>query len=187
MSKVIDDFHLLNSKQRRYLLNDDEVLIDLVKSNMSKKRFLHSLAVARLAKELALYHHVDSHKAYIAGLLHDIAKEIPLEEQDAYLRYYDPIRLNEAEKIKHSHVAKYYLKDKLNFNDKDILNAIYNHTVLRSRDKLSMILYIADKRDETRNINDEVIEVAKKDLKKAVELLIEKWKEKKIYLDGNLK
>lgn len=183
MSKVVDDFHLLNSSARKHLLNDDEVIIDLIKSNMSNKRFLHSLAVAKLAKELAYYHHVDPHKAYIAGLLHDIAKELPIEEQNTYLKYYDLNKLNEPDKVKHSHVGKYYLKDKLNFHDKDILNAIYNHTVLKSFDKLSLIIYIADKRDETRNINDEVIEVAKKDLKKAYQILINKWKEKHIYLN----
>ncbi len=184
MSKAIDDFHLLSSKQRAFLLNDEEVLTDLVKTNMSQKRFKHSLAVAKLAKELARYHHVDEKKAYIAGILHDVAKELPIEEQNEYLRYYDFMKLGEPDKVKHSHVAKYYLKDKLNFHDKDILNAIYNHTVLKVNDKLSLIIYVADKRDETRGIDDEVIEVAKKDLKKAVNLLIEKWKAKKQYKDG---
>ena len=185
MSKAFDDFHLLSSAQRRFILNDEEVLIDLIKTNLSDRRFKHSIKVGELARELAKYHHVDPHKAYIAGILHDCAKELSLEEQNEYLKYYDLEKLAEPDKIKHSHVAKYYLKDKLHINDKDILNAIYNHTVLKSKDKLSMILYIADKRDETRGINDEVVEVAKKDLKRAVALLIEKWKEKHIYLDGN--
>lgn len=185
MSKLFDDFHLLDSKQRAFLINDIDVLTDLVKSNMQEKRFKHSLGVAKLAKELAYYHNIDPSKAYLAGLLHDVAKELPIEEQNAYLKYYDIDKLNEPDKVKHSHVAKYYLKDKLNFHDKDILNAIYNHTQIKSNDKLSMIVYIADKRDETRNIDDEVVDVAKKDLKKAINLLIEKWKEKNIYKDGN--
>lgn len=185
MSKAIDDFHLLTSKQKRYLLNDNDVLIDLVKGNMSEKRFNHSLGVAKLAKELAKYHHVNEQKAFIAGLLHDLAKEIPLEESNLYLKYFDGDKLNEPDKVKHSHVAKYYIKERLHFHDKDILNAIYNHTILKSNDKLSLILYIADKREENRKIDDEIVDVAKKDLKKAVNLLIEKWKANKEYKDGN--
>lgn len=184
MSTAIDNFHLLSSKQRRYILNDDEVLIDLVKTNLSNHRFKHSLGVAKLSKELAKYHNVDEHKAYVAGLLHDIAKELTDEQLDDYLKYYEPELLNEPIKVKHSFVAKYYLKEKLHIHDSDILNAIYNHTKLKSNDKLSMILYVADKREENRGYDDEVVDVAKKDLKKAISILVEKWKAKKEYKDG---
>ena len=40
-----------------------------------------------------------------------------------------------------------------------------------SHDKLSIILYIADKREPLRGIDDEIAEIAKKDLMKAYELL----------------
>ncbi|MBR3228219.1 MAG: bis(5'-nucleosyl)-tetraphosphatase (symmetrical) YqeK [Erysipelotrichaceae bacterium] len=184
MSKVIDNFHLLSSSQRRFILNDREVLSDLVRSNMSEWRYAHSLGVAALAEELARCHHVDPEKAWRAGILHDLTKELSIEELDSYLRYYDPDKLNEPDKVKHSHVGKYYLKDKLHINDKDILNAVYNHTVLGSADRLSLIIYVADKRDRTRGIDDEVVKIARKDLKKAVETLIRKWKEKHEYKDG---
>ena len=184
MTRPIENFHLLNSKQRRFILNDYDVLADLVKSNMSEKRFKHSLGVAKLAKQLASYHHVDQDKAYVAGLLHDLAKEIDIEETDTYLRYYDKDKLNAPDKVKHSFVGKYYIKEKLHLHDSDILNAIYNHTILKSNDKLSLILYIADKREENRHIDDEVVEVAKKDLKKAVNIMIEKWKRTHEYKDG---
>ena len=125
MSHQFDNFHLLSSKQRKFILNNDEVLTDLLKTNLSEKRFVHSLGVAKLAKELAAYHNVDIHKAYIAGLLHDVAKELSVEESDLYLKYYDPLRLDSPIKVKHSYVGKYYLKDKLNFNDKDILKEFF--------------------------------------------------------------
>ncbi|MDO4500963.1 MAG: bis(5'-nucleosyl)-tetraphosphatase (symmetrical) YqeK [Erysipelotrichaceae bacterium] len=179
MSKQIDDFHLLDSSTRKFILNNDEVLIDLVKTNLSEYRFIHSLGVAKLAKELAYYHHVDPHKAWIAGILHDLTKELSEEEQNEYLRYYDSDKLDYPRPVKHSFTCKYYLKDKLNYHDKDVLNAIYNHTILKSYDKLSLILYVADKREENRNINDEVVDVAKKDLKKAYRLLQEKFKKLK--------
>lgn len=178
MSKQIDNFHLLTSKQRKFILNNDEVLSDLVKTNLSDYRYTHTLGVAKMAKDLAKYHHVDTHKAYLAGLLHDLTKELDDEIQDEYLKYYDPEKLDYPIKVKHSFTCKYYLKDKFNLHDSDVLNAIYNHTILNSNDKLSLILYIADKREENRHIDDEVYEVAKKDLKKAVRLIKEKWVEK---------
>ena len=178
MSKQFDNFHLLSSKQRKFILNNDEVLTDLLKTNLSEKRFVHSLGVAKLAKELAFFHNVNTHKAYIAGLLHDVAKELTSEETDLYLKYYDNEKLTYPTKVKHSYVGKYYLMDKLNFHDKDILNAIYNHTICDSYDKLSLIVYIADKREENRHIDDEVVDVAKIDLKKAYKILRKKFEEK---------
>ena len=59
------------------------------------------------------------------------------------------------------------------------MNAIYNHTICNSNDKLSLILYVADKREENRHIDDEVVEIAKYDLKKAIKTLKEKWEEAK--------
>lgn len=176
MSKQIDDFHLLKSKDRKFILNNYEILADLVHTNLSDERFNHTLGVAKLAKELSYYHHVDSNKAYLAGLFHDLTKELSEEEQDLYLKYYDPLKLDSPKKVKHSYTCKYYLMDKFNLHDSDILNAVYNHTVCNSNDKLSLIVYVADKREENRHIDDEVVDVAKKDLKKAVWLLREKWK-----------
>lgn len=175
MSRQIDEFYKLDSKTRKMILNDDEILIDLVKTNLSEERFIHTLGVAKLAKDLATYHHVDPHKAYLAGLFHDLTKELSEDEQNNYLRYYDPDKLNAPVKVKHSYTCKYYLKEKLHLHDKDILNAVYNHTVCNSKDKLSLIVYIADKREENRHINDDVVDIAKKDLKSAVLKIRKIW------------
>ena len=53
MSKQIDDFHLLKSKDRKFILNNYEILADLVHTNLSDERFNHTLGVAKLAKELS--------------------------------------------------------------------------------------------------------------------------------------
>ena len=167
-----DDFNSYPSKIRKEIINDYSLLEIMLKKNMSNKRFLHSLEVAKLSKQLAIKHHVDPDKAYLAGLLHDVCKDMDVDLLNEYLKYYDPYKLNnEIYGAYHAWVAKYYLKEKLNFHDKDILNAIYNHTICISRDKLSMILYIADKREPLRNIDDDVLEIAYKDLYKAFEKL----------------
>ncbi len=166
-----DDFMSYDSKLRKKIINDPELLKIMVKKNLKKSRYAHSLSVAELSRKLALIHHVDPQKAYIAGLLHDCTKYLSNEEHDEYFRYYDKDKLKMPEPIKHSFSAKYYLKEKLNFHDKDILNAIYNHTSCTSKDRLSLIIYIADKREPLRNIDDGIVLLAKKDLYKAFEQL----------------
>lgn len=169
-----DDFMSYPSKRRKEIINNPESLKIMIRKNMKESRYQHSLSVANVCEELARYHHVDPRKAYLAGLLHDVCKfadERTNGINEGYLKYYDPEKLNGINGAYHSWAAVYYLKEKMNFHDSDILNAIYNHTICISRDKLSMILYIADKREPLRGVQDDILDIAKKDLKKAFELL----------------
>lgn len=182
---TFDNFYSLDSKTRKEYINDIEVLKSMVKANVSEHRYLHSLSVADTCRSLAKANNVDEDKAYLAGLLHDCCKFPDSDKSNVleeYLKYYDPSKLNGIYGAYHSWVGKYYLKEKLNFHNKDILNAIYNHTICESNDKLSIILYIADKREPLREINDGILELAHKDLKKAYFEL--KWDVKK-YLEEN--
>ncbi len=159
-----DDFHTYPSKIRKKIINDTDLLKIMVRKVTSEHRYLHSLSVAQTAAELAISHHVDVNKAYTAGLLHDVTKGFDEKWQDEYLRYYDPDKLDHPFPVKHSYTAKYYLREKLNLHDSQILNAVYNHTICTSRNKLAVILYIADKREPGRGLDDEFLELAHKDL-----------------------
>ncbi len=46
----------------------------------SEERINHSIRVAELAVELAKKYEVEPNKAYTAGILHDLAKEITFEK-----------------------------------------------------------------------------------------------------------
>lgn len=173
---TFDNFYSFDSKTRKKFINDPEILKLLIKNNISEHRYNHSLSVAEVCYKLALKHNVDPNKAYTAGILHDCCKfnsNDAIKIQESYLKYYDPSKLNGVTSIYHSWVAKYYLKEKLNFHDSDILNAIYNHTICNSRDKLSLILFIADKREPLRNIDDNILDIAYDDLYLAYDLLLE--------------
>jgi len=177
---TFDNFYSFDSKTRKKYINDYNVLKMMVKANVSEHRYLHCLSVADTCVKLARAHHIDENKAYVAGLLHDCCK-FPDSDSNAvleeYLKYYEPSKLNGIYGAYHSWVAKYYLKEKLNFHDSNILNAIYNHTILNSKDKLSLILYIADKREPLRNINDNILDIAYKDLDKAYYYLVKEVEE----------
>ncbi|MDO4197359.1 MAG: bis(5'-nucleosyl)-tetraphosphatase (symmetrical) YqeK [Erysipelotrichaceae bacterium] len=171
---TFDNFMTLDADSRKELLKDREFMKQLVKKNMKKSRYLHSLSVADTCEMLAECHGVDPDKAYMAGLLHDVCK-FPDEKTsgvlEEYLKKYDPEKLNSIQGGYHGWVAKYYLIEKCDYKDEEILNAIYNHTICNSDDKLSLILYIADKREPLRKIDDDILEIAKYDLYRAYEML----------------
>ena len=56
-------------------------------------------------------------------------------------------------------------------HDEEVLNAIYHHSDGLSHSKLAMIIYIADKREPLRQIDDNILNLAYSDLYKAFEVL----------------
>lgn len=175
---TLDNFHLL-SKSAKHIIFDKhiDIIERLAASMTSQKRFAHSQSVANVCKDLAKRWHVNEDKAYLAGILHDITKSFTLEEHLNYLKYYDLSKVDEVEPILHSYSAKYFIKEKFNYYDNEVLNAIYHHTDGESNAKLAMILYIADKREPLRNLDPKLLNLAYEDLGLAFRLLKEDVKE----------
>lgn len=69
-----------------------------LKENLTEYRYIHSLGVMEMAEELAKVYNVDVESARIAGLLHDIAKEMTKEESLEYVEK-NNIAIDEVEKI----------------------------------------------------------------------------------------
>ena len=107
----------------------------------------------------------------IVALLHDVCKNFNEEECDLYLRYYDQDKLKAPLPIKHGYVAAYFLKEKCNYCQKDVLRAIYHHSDGDYNSKLGMIIYIADKREPLRNLNDGLLELSLNNLYEGFRLL----------------
>lgn len=149
-----------------------EKLKEVAKNMLKDKRFYHSLNVADLAYKLAKAHGLDTEKAYVAGLLHDITKELDESWQDQCLKDNNDIdKLSYPYKTKHAYTAKYYVCNTLGISDEDILDAIYNHTICTSNKPLAKVVYIADKREVGRNINDSIVDMAMNDLEKGYQEL----------------
>lgn len=148
---------------------------EIIKSRMSKERFIHSVNVAKEAVRLANKYGADAEKAEIAGILHDITKETPPEEQLKIIED-NGIILNNvqrySQKLWHSISGSAYVKQNLGIVDEDILNAIKYHTSGRANmSLLEKVIFIADFTGAERNYDGVEImrEKADRSLEKAME------------------
>ncbi len=120
----------------------------VIKPLLSEKRYHHSVCVSKKAKELALRYGADADKAETAGILHDIMKDTPQDEQLKLMERYG-IKLSEVErgapKLWHAMLGAAYIKNTLKINDGEILDAVRYHTTGRAdMTLLDKILFIAD-------------------------------------------
>ena len=132
-----------------------EEMIKTLQSRLKKNRFTHSIGVANTAVTLAKRFNVDVDKAFIAGLLHDCAREFEDDQMidEAIKR---GIEIGEVEKqlplLLHSYIGAKMIKEIYNVDDEEISQAIYRHTVGgRNMTKLDKIIYFADMIEPNRN------------------------------------
>ncbi len=155
------------------LLNREEEFKAILREKLKPSRYEHSCNVAASAVELAERYGGDKDKAYIAGLLHDIEKNAPFEEQQKYmLQLGDELEpeVLETKKLWHAPAGAAYLRDELGVVDADILGAVKYHTTGRpGMTLLEKIIYVADFISAERDYNgvEEVRETALRDLDEA--------------------
>lgn len=127
----------------------------IIRPLMGDYRYTHSLNVSKEAVKLARIYGADEEKAAIAGILHDITKEFPKEQQLQIMLdggiILDKVQL-EAQKLWHSISGSVYVNTNLGIDDEDILNAIRYHTTGRAgMSLLEKIIYTADYTSEERS------------------------------------
>ncbi|MDD6022538.1 MAG: nicotinate (nicotinamide) nucleotide adenylyltransferase [Oscillospiraceae bacterium] len=123
-------------------------LKEFLRSRLTEKRYIHSLGVADTAEKLAERYGVDKNRAYLAGLVHDITKNTPDEEQLQIIGN-SGIMLTLEErnnpKLYHAVSGSAYIKDVLGFTDSEIISAVRYHTTGKAgMTTLEKIIYIAD-------------------------------------------
>lgn len=142
------------------LLTENQIqsLCDFLKPRLSKKRFTHSVNVANEAQKLAKKYGVDTDSAFIAGYLHDCAKELSQEEQKELMSRSDfPIDKVEyvATPLFHAIAGAVVVREQLGITDAGILTAIRYHTVAApNMSGLSEVIYLADLISEDRDYKD---------------------------------
>ena len=129
-----------------------------LKEHLSSKRYNHSLNVAEECRRLALKYGEDPDKAYFAGLLHDIRKEIPVEELYAVVNdsCFSVCRDElETHSLYHAIAGAYFIKKEFGIEDLDIINAVRFHTVGRAgMTRLEEIVYLGDLISADRDYKD---------------------------------
>jgi nicotinate-nucleotide adenylyltransferase len=122
---------------------------------LSPARARHSRGVAALAAELCEKQGIDPSRGRIAGLAHDLCKELPKREQKQLAAHYAGGAASSSllgDKIIHGPAAAALLELDYGIADAEVLEAVALHTVGRpGMGKLASILYCADKLEGGRD------------------------------------
>lgn len=122
---------------------------------LKKNRFAHSIGVANTAVKLAKRFNVDETTAYIAGLLHDCAREFENDDLSAQAKIRG-IDIGDIERamplLLHAYIGAQMIKEVYGVDDATIAQAIYRHTVgAANMTPLDKIIYFADMIEPNRN------------------------------------
>jgi len=120
----------------------------ILKERLPERRYTHSINVADTAAKLAIVNNMDAEKAYLAGLMHDYAKNLSSQELLEIAQENDLIT-NDVEifapYLLHGPVGAFLLKRDKIVEDEEILQAIRLHTT--GSGEMSMfdtVIYMAD-------------------------------------------
>ncbi|MGM9873616.1 MAG: nicotinate-nucleotide adenylyltransferase [Bacilli bacterium] len=171
-----------------YIHDNELYFIPKIKMYLSQDRFFHSLSVAKLAYQIAINNKIrNPGRAYIAGILHDIGKDINQKDTLSILNKYYIDYIDMPKFSYHQFVGTYIAKKDFNITNKSILLAIKNHaTGNKNMNTIEKIVYSSDKIDPTRGYDSsKMIEECMKDynsgfifvLKENIKFLLENKKD----------
>lgn len=123
-----------------------EYFVKVVPDEVTHSRFDHSIRVAELAEKFSMLNgYAEPRKAYLAGILHDVTKQ---KTKDFHLEMFHRNKFDYSllpEPAYHPFSAVFYLRDKYQFTDEEILSAVKNHTLGgENLFLLDQILYVSD-------------------------------------------
>lgn len=144
---------------------------DRVRLMVRPRRFEHVLRVAELARHIALSNGADPERAYAAGILHDIARDLPDAE---LLRLAPPeCDIDSAHPLALHGRAARTLLTRWGYHDPVVLEAVEDHTTgPRGSNDVAACVYIADVSEPGRGVNADIRELAVHDLTSALERAI---------------
>lgn len=164
---------------------DEDKFVETVHRLEKPARFAHSMNVAARAEELAERYGENPTLCRVAGILHDVCKNLPDKEQFSLVkRLRGPIKndiMNDKSfglvpPIWHGPAAAAYIWEELGVYNRDILYSVAYHTTGRAGMSLfEKIIYIADLTSAERDYPDarEVRDLADRDLDAALRCSLE--------------
>lgn len=137
-----------------YIAHQNLYYMKKISSILSKDRLNHSLEVAKLARLIAFSNEIDISSAYIAGLLHDVGKDIEKEEQNKIMLINYPEYMDLPKFSYHQFVGEHIAKEIFNVKDEEVLDAIKFHATGKvNMSPLGKIIYASDKIEPTRGFD----------------------------------
>jgi len=134
-------------------------LSEKVRRQVKPERYAHILRVAELAAEIARANGLDAEKTYLAGILHDAARDFSAEQMVEWA----PPEID----IEHKHPLALHgragrrVAQAWGIEDEEVLEAIEGHVYGVSPDhKIGMALYVADVSEPGRGVNRDIRELA---------------------------
>lgn len=133
----------------------EEQIDAYLRQNLKEDRYKHVISVKDTAIKLAQKYGADIYKAKIAALCHDCAKNMSDNELLSIIKDHnislDWISLKNLQ-ITHGLVATIIMKEKMEIEDIDVLNAVEYHTTGRNNMSiLEKVIYLADIIEPLRN------------------------------------
>ena len=164
-----------------------------LKRALSQERYRHSIGVMETAKRFASVYGVDVQQAAWAGLLHDCAKDIPLETAQSLCRQgkmaLEDDVLRYAPQLIHAPLGAYWAQEQYDVSDLAILHAIAVHTTgSEQMSMLDKIIFLADivepnrKGDFVKPLYDLALQDLDRAMLYALNNGIEFLLEKKVYI-----
>jgi len=152
---------------------DRNKALNIVKEQITEKRYIHTIGVMETAIQLAKKYGADQKKAETSAIFHDYAKFRPLDEMKRIIveQKFDSRLLQFNPELWHAPVGAYLVEKEVGITDAEILNAIHYHTSGRiGMTLLDKIIYLADYIEPGRNFPgvEEARELAQENLNKAL-------------------
>lgn len=138
-----------------YIIDNNLYFMKKIKTYMSDKRYLHSISVAKLSAEIAISNGIKEWGKFLrAGLLHDIAKELPMKEQKTLMQEHYSRYQDFPPAIYHQFLGGYLAKKDFGLTNAEEIEAIEYHTTgKKEMTVLGKVIYAADKIEPTRGFD----------------------------------
>jgi nicotinate-nucleotide adenylyltransferase len=142
---------------RDYIEKHDLYYMAKLKAMEKPNRLIHSLSVANLAYFIAQRNRCEDYQnAYIAGLLHDVGKDVPLDKARAIMKETFPEYADSPDWCLHQFIGAYMANRDFGIQNRNILDAIEFHATGKPHmSPIGKIIYSADKIEPTRGYDSQ--------------------------------